>query len=109
MNRDEMLEEMYRLAAEIELGASTPAALKRITTQFDELDCNIDAAPDPLTRVRHRDGAPWYEALVPRRWHRCRTQTSGYVRFTFFERCACGAVRIDGRAWIDRNTRIGER
>ena len=49
---------------------------------------------------------PWHDAPLPRRLHRCRTQTSGLMGLTLVERCACGAIRLDGRGpWADRNTR----
>lgn len=59
--------------------------------------------------VQHRDGVCWYDAPVPWRWHKCRTQTAGWVGLTRYERCACGAVRRNGREWFDRNTRTGAR
>jgi hypothetical protein len=53
----------------------------------------------------HANGVPWWEAKVPHRWHRCRVQTSGVHRFVQVERCACGAIRLDGRVWLERNSR----
>lgn len=51
------------------------------------------------------DGVLWYEAKVPRRFHRCYAHTTGVVSFKMVERCACGAIRIDGGRWMDKNTR----
>jgi len=56
--------------------------------------------------ILHLDGVPWWEAPLPRRWHRCRVQTSGLLHpGELVERCACGAFRLNGRYWIDRNER----
>ena len=58
------------------------------------------------TEMHHLDGVPWTDAPMPRRLHRCRPQTVGYVNyFTKYERCACGAVRRDGRFWHYKNGR----
>jgi hypothetical protein len=53
------------------------------------------------------DGVWWYEAPKPRRFHRCRVQTFGYLRSgATVERCACGGIRMDSLGpWIDRNSR----
>ena len=58
----------------------------------------------------HRDGIPWHDAPIPRRWHRCQVQTYAFVNyFTFIERCACGAIRMENRSpWMDRNSRRKE-
>jgi hypothetical protein len=60
--------------------------------------------------LEHRDGIPWHEAQIPRRWHKCVIQTRGLVTTdkmgpVHVTRCACGAVDI-GDGWLDRNTRI---
>lgn len=72
--------------------------------EFAELVARFpDANPN-----HHRDGIPWYDAPVPRRWHRCWPQTTGSTRtIARVERCACGATRLDGpgHPWIDRNSR----
>jgi hypothetical protein len=54
--------------------------------------------------VVHRDGLPWNEAPLPRRWHRCApwTTLNGYWR------CACGGwthSRPGRVVWVDRNWR----
>jgi hypothetical protein len=60
---------------------------------------------DRSVEMEHRDGLSWWEAPVPRRLHRCKPQTRGYLNwFTFVERCACGAIRMDGSHWMDRNS-----
>jgi hypothetical protein len=81
----------------------------------DEAHAAIDALFADLNRpplpheVHHRDGIPWHQAPLPRRWHRCRPQTSGWIRADRFERCACGAGRFDGAGpWLDRNSRRKE-
>lgn len=54
--------------------------------------------------VRHRGGVWWHEAPLPRRWHRCRPQTVGWVNlFTWVERCACGAIKVDNGVWHNKN------
>jgi hypothetical protein len=59
-----------------------------------------------ITEISHKDDIPWYEAPVPRRFHRCRAQTSAYEGlFTLIERCACGATRMNRRMWIGKNER----
>jgi hypothetical protein len=59
--------------------------------------------------VRHRNNLPWYDAPLPRRWHRCRPQTDGWLNLTRVQRCACGAIRdvYRGRwsCWVWKNTR----
>lgn len=52
----------------------------------------------------HLDGVKWFEAPVPRRWHRCTPQTRAWIGlFTRVERCACGAIRIDEGFWHNKN------
>jgi hypothetical protein len=55
--------------------------------------------------VRHRDEIPWFRAPLPRRLHRCTPWTSGPVDGALVDRCACGAIRIGGRHWFERNSR----
>lgn len=57
--------------------------------------------------IEHLDGIPWYKAPIPRRWHRCKPQTKGWLRyFTRVQRCACGGIRMDGHhGWAERNSR----
>lgn len=63
-----------------------------------------------LTDFRHKNGLWWHEAPLPRRRHRCQVQSSGTLPSgTFIERCACGAARLDGILWIERNSRRKER
>lgn len=67
------------------------------------------AALQAAARRRHEElhGLPWYRAPLPRRWHRCQSQQSGWVtNWTFVEHCACGAIRFDGGGrWMGRNSR----
>ena len=59
--------------------------------------------------ISHLEGVPWWEAPRPRRWHFCRAQTLGWIDyFTRVERCACGATRLNGRGWFERNSRRKE-
>jgi len=61
--------------------------------------------------LQHRNGIPWDEAPLPRRIHRCRTQTTGtYDRWhQMFDWCACGAKRKLGSFgrgyWYGKNAR----
>lgn len=56
--------------------------------------------------IQHVDGVAWYDAPLPPRLHRCQTQTSGWLRIlTKVERCACGAMRVDGNGWANKNER----
>lgn len=60
---------------------------------------------EPAVEFEHLDGVPWHAMPIPRRWHRCRAQTSGTYGPDRIERCACGAIRYNRRGWLDRNTR----
>lgn len=58
------------------------------------------------TEVWDRGGVSWHKAPLPRRWHRCQVQTRGWLNYVeLVERCACGAIRLNGRGWLDRNQR----
>jgi hypothetical protein len=62
---------------------------------------------DGRTEIENLDGVSWHKAPVPRRFHRCRAQTRGFINyFTWLCRCACGGVSYNGRRWIRRNSRI---
>lgn len=63
--------------------------------------------PTGRTSVEHRDGIDWFHAPIPRRLHRCTAWTVGWFNwFSKVERCACGAIRHDGRGhWAERNSR----
>ena len=64
-----------------------------------------NARTGPTTTQSHLNGVPWFEAPTPRRWHRCRAQTIGWLGFEQVERCACGAIRGGGyRTWLERNS-----
>lgn len=55
------------------------------------------------------NGVPWWDAPIPHRLHRCTVQSRGWINWlTRVERCACGAIRIDGRfgsGWHRKNER----
>jgi len=73
---------------------STPAA-----------DTWITEYEDDDTAVHHLDGVRWWEAPLPRRWHRCRAQTRGrWGHDTSVRRCACGAIDL-GLGWGQKNAR----
>jgi hypothetical protein len=56
--------------------------------------------------IYHRDGVDWIDAPLPRRFHRCVAQTVGWDFFEKVERCACGAMRVNGRGgWGFKNER----
>jgi len=49
---------------------------------------------------------PWFDYPLPRRWHRCRAVQSGCIGSgALYERCACGGIRRNGGAWLERNSR----
>jgi hypothetical protein len=54
---------------------------------------------------RHLNGVAWHDEWVPSLGHSCWVQTCGRIGPDYYERCPCGAVRRNGRAWSDRNTR----
>jgi len=55
-----------------------------------------------------RDGVNWFDAPLPRRWHRCRAQSRGNLGGHVY-RCACGAISPDGKYWLERNSRRAAR
>lgn len=55
--------------------------------------------------IVHKDGTAWHQATKPRWLHRCQVQTTGWSGLRLIERCACGAIRMDGRRWLERNSR----
>src|ERR1022692_3959607 len=56
------------------------------------------------TRIESLDGIEWGNGDPPRRWHRCRPQTRGWIGPDYTERCNCGAARMDPSGlWIHRN------
>lgn len=75
---------------------------------MDDVDEMVNAMLAQAERdagTEHVNGVRWHEAPLPRRWHRCRTQTSGWVGLTRVERCACGALSRNGGRWLERNSR----
>lgn len=57
--------------------------------------------------IQDLDGVSWDEVPKPRRWHRCRAQTRGFVLGDYVERCPCGGMSAPARfkGWIERNSR----
>lgn len=61
---------------------------------------------DGSTTLTHYKGIPWWDAPKPRRIHRCRPQTEGFMNyFTLVQRCACGAISTHGGRWRDKNSK----
>lgn len=58
-----------------------------------------------LDYVEHRGSVWWHDTAVPRRWHRCRAQSRGWVGLNYYERCACGGLNINRWGWVERNAR----
>lgn len=58
--------------------------------------------------IEHVNGVRWHEAPLPKWWHRCCVQTSGWIGLTLVERCACGAMSRNGGRWSERNSRRRE-
>lgn len=59
-------------------------------------------------RLLHRDGIAWEDAPTPRRFHFCTPQTVAFLADPRerVERCACGAIRLDGDGpWLEKNSR----
>jgi hypothetical protein len=54
-------------------------------------------------QLHHVRGVPWHEAPLPRRWHHCRAQTTGFLDGVYVSRCACGAMSLDGGPWMEKN------
>lgn len=50
----------------------------------------------------------WYEAPLPRRWHRCWAQTADASFSPSVRRCPCGGVSLDYGRWVGRNSRRRE-
>lgn len=74
--------------------------------ELNELMDETIASVDAVVAAASLDGIPWYEAEIPCRWHRCKTQTKGYAGSFTVYRCACGAIRLNGRGpWRDKNSR----
>ncbi len=54
----------------------------------------------------HLDGISWLNAPIPKVKHDCQVQTKGWMSLRRVERCACGAIRLDGYGpWMERNSR----
>lgn len=89
-----------------------PAELDRLAGAF---------ADGPTVNIEHTGGQAWNETRPPRRWHRCRAQTTGTHPADCWvndgdtdtpvaiqipvARCRCGAVSVDGARWALRNSR----
>jgi hypothetical protein len=59
-----------------------------------------------MTFVWNENDVEWWKAPLPRWWHRCKPQTTGVISESLVERCACGAIRLDGSGfWGERNSR----
>lgn len=60
--------------------------------------------PFNIEYVEHIDGVSAHDAPVPPRRHTCWAQTRGFMHMEFIRRCPCGAISLDGKYWMDRNT-----
>lgn len=61
------------------------------------------ASPITLYYVQHKDGIWWFEAPLPRRWHKCKTHTIALLGTGLVRRCRCGAISWNGGMWIEKN------
>lgn len=77
----------------------TPASVSH-AQRWSELRRRIRINADA---PEHLNGVKWFDAPLPRWWHRCAAQTRAWSGMTRVERCACGAARIDGGSWINKN------
>lgn len=83
--------------------------LEEFTTMFEAAKAKRDQALAEQ-RAQSVNGALWYEAKMPSRFHRCYAHTSGWVGLEEVQRCACGAIRNTRfRGWLERNSRRKER
>jgi hypothetical protein len=54
----------------------------------------------PIPSLRHREGIPWPQAPLPRRWHLCSVWSWGFTpEGTPYGYCACGARRYGLNGW----------
>ena len=62
------------------------------------------ASPVTLYYVQHKDGIWWFDAPLPRRWHKCKTHTIALLGTGLIRRCRCGAISWNGGMWIEKNS-----
>lgn len=61
----------------------------------------------PIDWMSNRDGVFFLDAPMPRKWHRCKIQTTARTRNGTIHRCACGGMRVGVLGfWNYKNTRI---
>lgn len=60
----------------------------------------------PISFISNRNGVFFLEAPMPRKWHRCKVQTSARTIYGTIHKCACGASRVGRVGWSGKNTRI---
>ena len=72
------------------------------------MEDKITVIGNVINKTDHIDGVAWFDAPVPKLRHRCVPQTNEWDGVTRRQRCTCGAVRIDGGMWINRNARRAE-
>lgn len=54
----------------------------------------------------NKNGLWWYQAPLPRRWHKCSPWSSCWINlFDRVERCTCGAIRYNKGTWHEKNSR----
>jgi hypothetical protein len=74
------------------------------TVNSDPIDLGaLRHAAEGKLGIVHRDGIPWYQAPLPRRFHRCEAQTYG-LRMGVL-RCACGGIASTFGPWMEKNSR----
>jgi hypothetical protein len=77
---------------------------------MDDLSAFAAARLDEDEAALADEATAWYNAPVPRRWHRCHVVTSGRISTgALYERCACGGIRRNGGPWMERNSRRRDR
>ena len=70
----------------------------------DQADHWVVDLYNPL--VQNLGGVDWLEAQAPPVQHSCTPQSRGILRDgAEVERCACGAIWLDGKTWTERNSK----
>ena len=60
----------------------------------------------PIDYISNLDGVSFLDAPIPRKWHRCKIQTTARLSTCTIHRCACGALRVGVIGfWNHKNSR----